>query len=274
MNNNIRKFASTLITPFLSITEIMRKDMPQIKSKDVDDVKLLLDKNKIKYVENEIECKDLKKTQENYIPEKLNKMKDNILDGSFKPKEIFISKDDFILDGHHRWLALKELYGDDYKISTIKIDLPKWEALYLFDKASDKLDEILNKKIDKDLVCDFLLSIDLKKILNEVSVADGAEVDDGPPTFYRNINHYKSRVDPIAEQYGFKIMNYLVGERSEYISQRYKFDTVPNVSFYGVGVNPEFKNAEEKYIEFITPLATRLGYEIIDFLMKLENKNE
>jgi len=137
--DNIKKFSETIILEM--IQEIERKDMPQVKGKDVDEVLKIFDENDIGYEQGNAKCSDLKPTQEDYIPEKLESLKKKIQETDWVTHPLFVSKEGKILDGHHRWLAYKEVHGDDYTIPVTKVDLPLEQALTTFDDSASQLGE-------------------------------------------------------------------------------------------------------------------------------------
>lgn len=74
-----------------------------------------------------IRLKDLKFTflNNSYIVDGYDwpTLKDNIKSEGFLPEKygyMTISKDGILLDGHHRHIVLKELYGENYKIKVIR----------------------------------------------------------------------------------------------------------------------------------------------------------
>ena len=102
----IKQFVNEAIFPI--IAEISRNDMPQVRGKNIPEILNMFDDNNISYKEGMSKIGELKPIQADFIPSKLDSMIDNIKLGTFKPKPIFISKDGFILDGHHRFLAFKK----------------------------------------------------------------------------------------------------------------------------------------------------------------------
>lgn len=77
----------------------MRHGMPQLGK--FDSFLADLNKNKIKSAVHEIVPKSLTPTQKNFNQEKVDKMKE----GGWGDKPIISSKDNYVVDGHHRWLA-------------------------------------------------------------------------------------------------------------------------------------------------------------------------
>ena len=76
---------------------ISRADMPQIEQKHV---KEFLKKHDVSSKIELVNPKTLKPTQGQFNPEKISNM-----DESGRKMPILVSSDDYVLDGHHRWLA-------------------------------------------------------------------------------------------------------------------------------------------------------------------------
>lgn len=84
-----------------------RHAMPQIKDYDafVED----LSDEGVAVTTIDIDPEELKPTQGNFNAEKVAAM---VKDGSWKKNAIVTSDDDFVLDGHHRWLAAAQVHKD------------------------------------------------------------------------------------------------------------------------------------------------------------------
>jgi len=118
------------------IREIERKDMPQVRGKDTPELLRILADNGIAYRRGEVAVDRLKPTQENGIPSKVDAIASSITRGeTLHP--IVVSQGGWILDGHHRWLAVKKTGGNS--IECIIIGLPKLDALRMFSKAADEV---------------------------------------------------------------------------------------------------------------------------------------
>jgi phosphopantetheine adenylyltransferase len=137
--DNIKNFGEEIILEM--IQEIERKDMPQVRGKDTDEVLKIFDESGIKYEQGQAKCGDLSPTQEDFIPEKLESFKEKIQKPDWEVHPLFVSKEGNILDGHHRWMAYKEIYGDDFQIPVTKVDLPLEQALQTFDDSASGLGE-------------------------------------------------------------------------------------------------------------------------------------
>jgi len=101
-----------------------RKEMPQIEGKNIPKFLDYLKSEGVKYKETTIDSKSLKPTQNQFNQEKIQGMIDAI--DQKKQHPIMVSKDGYVLDGHHRWLAHFNL---GRKILVIRIDLAVEDAL-------------------------------------------------------------------------------------------------------------------------------------------------
>jgi hypothetical protein len=101
-----------------------RKEMPQVEGKNVPKFLEYLKKNGVRYTEKMVDSKKLKATQNQFNQEKIQSM----IDGIDKKNQhaIMVSKDGFVIDGHHRWLAH---YNLGRKILVAEIDLKIDDAL-------------------------------------------------------------------------------------------------------------------------------------------------
>lgn len=95
---------------------IPRSEMPQIKSAYRGALVQFLKGRGINYVKVDINPTELKPTQAEYSPKKV-KQAVEYTDGN---RSILISSDNYIIDGHHQWLAA--LKKKDETISVIKFD--------------------------------------------------------------------------------------------------------------------------------------------------------
>lgn len=123
-----------------TLSELERKFMPQIANHEQNDViRLLKDEG--------IECELLKlfPDQIRHSQSKVNKDKVRSIINDIRAQRagsgksippIFISSDNAIIDGHHRWIAYKIL---NEPIKCIRIALPQKEAIIKFKEIEGKL---------------------------------------------------------------------------------------------------------------------------------------
>lgn len=126
---------------------IPREKMPQIASDDKPEFFAALRAKGIKVEEGSMKVKDLIATQSDMNMDKVRAMTDT-MPPDMLSKPVVVSSDNHVLDGHHRWAALK-LRDPDATIQTQKVDMPIHQlvgAARLFPKSfsrttKDVLDE-------------------------------------------------------------------------------------------------------------------------------------
>jgi len=84
----------------------------------------------IKYVEKSIRPRDIMPIQKEFDPAKVEKFKKWLIDNPQEPrKPVVISKDLYVIDGHHRWLAAMD--HPNTPVEVLQINLPFAEVLKL-----------------------------------------------------------------------------------------------------------------------------------------------
>ena len=109
---------------------IPRKKMPQVRTKDYPEYFQYLKDNGVHFQKlDSVKAASLKPTQSEFskqgVEKQLNKIY-NDLDDSAKP--LIASSDDYIIDGHHRWLAAKNTRRS---LTVFKADIPMRELMSL-----------------------------------------------------------------------------------------------------------------------------------------------
>lgn len=123
----IKKYYSSDLTEEIKIPTdgslgISRKDMPQLGPKD--EFLGELDKRGIKYSHEKIHPKELKASQGEFDK---NAIKEIMHDEKPVKSGVITSKDNYVLDGHHRWIAK---YNKNEHIDTTKVDMPILDLLH------------------------------------------------------------------------------------------------------------------------------------------------
>lgn len=116
--------------------------MPQVKSDDHSHLKRYLTKNDVSYKVYHTDPSKLSPTQSDFNLEKVNNIISNI--DKIPDSPILISKDNKVIDGHHRWLAKKKI-GTDIKV--LKINKRYDNVLGLL----DDFPKTFNKEIHEDV---------------------------------------------------------------------------------------------------------------------------
>lgn len=86
---------------------IDRKEMPQIDGKHMSDFTSYLKNNGVSSSKKKMDPNKLKATQHQFHKEKIKSLMDYMDSGNYDEKPILVSKDNYVMDGHHRWLAHK-----------------------------------------------------------------------------------------------------------------------------------------------------------------------
>ena len=114
-----------------------RSEMPQVSGDDLSDVIELIQKNNIPVSVSENLPGDLKHSQKEIHKNKVKNIIKDMREGKKMPPCV-ISKDNWIVDGHHRNVAYKIECPNETKKS-IKIELPRDRAIQIYKKVEDRL---------------------------------------------------------------------------------------------------------------------------------------
>ena len=91
---------------------LTRSELPQINSKDVANFRNWLDERGVESFETRMEVGELTPIQKEINSSKVRSMMEKHSAGEIdlvSGKPIMVSQDEYLIDGHHRWFALKEL---------------------------------------------------------------------------------------------------------------------------------------------------------------------
>lgn len=126
--------------------------------------------------------------------------------------------------------------------------------------------------ITGDIINEFLVNNDIRKIIFEGSPTTFAPVDDGPPTFYKSLDEYVEEsekwINSMFEEAGWKILGHILSANAEDPA----FDTSLEYNFtaataYGkIGDGEGFKDPVGRYKSHLRKVVGTLGWEIINWL--------
>ena len=120
-----------------------RKDMPQVNTQDLSKA-LSIAKSKVKVTKGMSIVGSLKPSQKELISNKVKAVSKKYN----KPtdmKPLIISKDNYIVDGHHRWAAAIYKFGKDTIVPTFRLHLKRDEAIELYNDIASSLNEVMGK---------------------------------------------------------------------------------------------------------------------------------
>ena len=144
--------------------DIDRKDMPQVKSSDMKDFIKYLRTNGITTNKKLVDPSKLKATQGQFHKQKISDLMTAIEDGKLNKEPILISKDNYVIDGHHRWLAFSNLGRDltVYQVNTTADNLI--DLMKAYPKSfTEKLYEAFEYICEADETCDIISPSHMKE---------------------------------------------------------------------------------------------------------------
>jgi len=124
---------------------ISRKYMPQVDTQNLGNA-IDMVSDEVKVTKGKISAGKLKKSQKELHKDKVEGIAKRFTSpDKFKP--LIISKDNHIVDGHHRWGAAIYKWGDDVKIPIIRIHLPIIKAIKLYKDVASRLNQPVKEDI-------------------------------------------------------------------------------------------------------------------------------
>lgn len=108
-----------------------------------------------------------------------------------------------------------------------------------------------------------------RNMLKEISTqAKISGVDDGPTTWYDDLEDYENEVSEQARLFGYEVLDYI----TDRMDQDFKTDGLPFDSFYPTGIGPDgaTDDPEEIYRPFAEAVAEAAGYELLSYMGTLD----
>ena len=116
--------------------------MPQVKTQDLGKA-LDMVADKVRVTKETIPASKLKKSQKELYKDKVKGIA-NRFNSPKDMKPLIISKDNHIVDGHHRWGAAIYKWGEDVKIPVHRINLTIDNAIKLYKHIADTINEVMS----------------------------------------------------------------------------------------------------------------------------------
>ena len=126
-----------------------RKDMPQVNTQNLGKA-ISMAKSKVKVTKGMNLAAELKPSQKELIPSKVKGVAKKY-DKPTDMKPLIISKDNYIIDGHHRWAAAIYKFGNDVQIPTFTLHLKRDKAIEVYKMISISLNEAMSLAARKKL---------------------------------------------------------------------------------------------------------------------------
>jgi hypothetical protein len=116
---------------------IPRSDMPQLATKRGEET-IDLTPNFLKHMSDSgipvttenVPAKNLNPVQDEVNENNIKRMMERTTSGERAAQGVVISKDNYILDGHHEWVAYSRLYGKDTHLKVYRVGLPINKLMY------------------------------------------------------------------------------------------------------------------------------------------------
>ena len=195
----IAKVLQKIKVPSKENLDIPRRNMPQIKRKHMDKFKDWLEDQKIKVKETSIPAKDLKPTQKDFNIKKVKELLDT--NSEKLNKMLLVSKDNYILDGHHKWLA--HINMDEHKkIKVMQVDLsaqdflkktkefPKVRYKDLQDNEFKNTDPSKKYAITNKVLAKLKNSSSIVKLIKELALKHNKLTPENAVAYARNFEKY------------------------------------------------------------------------------------
>lgn len=142
---------------------IPRRDMPQIDSKDLKHFFDHLKKNDITATKRTVDPSKLKATQGHFNKSKIKSIMDDMESGKTESKPIIVSKDNYVMDGHHRWLAHSNL-NKDIDVHQVNVKAKKLiDVMHDYPRSfTEKLYEAFDYVVEADETCMIITQAHMK----------------------------------------------------------------------------------------------------------------
>jgi len=146
----------------------------------------------------------------------------------------------------------------------------------VYNMMTNKFSKLFGEEvvISKELIEDFLVDVDVSKILKESTVLGDAPVDDGPPTFYKGFSDYKREsekwINSIFEESGWVILNHTLSAKAhdpafDY-TLNYRFMPTPSYGTVGIKSKQSERSLHNKYKKRLNFVISNLGFEVIKWM--------
>lgn len=109
---------------------VPRNEMPQVPNNSRGALRRFLNSRDIDIEKCSVCCGDLQPAQKDFIPGKVDKFVGLLNDKKLKGVPLLVSSDNYLLDGHHRWLAHRAV-DPKGEIEVFKIGVEANRALML-----------------------------------------------------------------------------------------------------------------------------------------------
>ena len=103
---------------------VARKLMPQVKSEDYEEFIDFLQDNGARFERDTIPARELQAMQSEFSDKGIIKQLEKNIDQGPNTKAVIVSSDNYVLDGHHRWLVAMNTGTD---LNVFRVNMPAWK---------------------------------------------------------------------------------------------------------------------------------------------------
>lgn len=154
---------------------------------------------------------------------------------------------------------------------------------YLYGQFDEHVYDMMTRRLEErrflpdDLITEFIVEATpdvLNEVVSTITVGGSDIIDDGPTTWYDSRGQYKEEMEPVANVFGYEVLDFLLDEGPDDTPYDLKPDGLRFTSFYPIGVSPQSKvdDPTETYVAFMDAIAEGVGWEVINY-MGAENED-
>ena len=188
-----------------------------------------------------------------------------------------------------------EISGSRVRQAFRSDDIPEEEKIdffrYIYGTFNEEIYELMSKRLTEEIslpdrfVKQFLkergqnLKTKIKKIRAKALLTESTSatslgsgiIDDGPTTWYSDMNEYQDVTRDVAEFFGFEVLDYI----TDRVDDDFKEDGLPYDVFYPAGIEPSgaSDDPEDLYVPFIEAVSEVAGLEVLDYMEGLDQEH-
>lgn len=159
----MKRLLDIIVESLEDIGNIDRSHMPQVDTDNLPDAITKM-ANDVNVKKGMVSANSLKKTQKQINIDKIRGIADTKLLSKSdvkKMKPIIISKDNYVVDGHHRWVSVLYKFGKDIKVPVYAIQAPIKDALVLYSQIAKEVQPLSEARVLSDLEKRFNIDLDV-----------------------------------------------------------------------------------------------------------------
>ena len=175
--------------------------------------------------------------------------------------------------------AMRQLLGSPKYADDRKRRFKKFFGYFdqgVYNMMTNKFSKLFSEDIvmSTEVIQEFLVDVDISKLLKESTLNTKVQIDDGPVTYYKGFSDYKKFstewIDSIFKETGWKVMKYALSDKAvdpafDY-TLKYRFLPTPSYGTTGVDKITSGNPSYGRYKERINFILSTLGYEVYKWM--------